>query len=69
MLWERCGGSRSACRGGVAEVAMVIASGDDLRYACRIQVAATCANNTAPDSRMRRISRELSLDSRAQRDT
>ena len=28
MLWERCGGSRSACRGGVAEVAMVIASGD-----------------------------------------
>ena len=28
MLWERCGGSRSACPGGVAEVAMVIASGD-----------------------------------------
>jgi len=28
MLWERCGGSRSACRDGAAEMAMVIARGD-----------------------------------------
>jgi hypothetical protein len=40
MLWERCAVSRSACRGGVAEVAMVIASGD----APKLRLAHSCVN-------------------------